>query len=103
MFFSFLAALVAVAMEYLYRVITKPYWYYLPLWAVGGVIVSYSIYRLVTQPGVPLVGALVMWSFAIIGMRVAVTTLLLHDRVAIGTWVALAFMICARVAQAVWK
>jgi hypothetical protein len=100
---SFVAAFVAVGMEYLYRKITVPYWHLLPLWAVSGVIVSYAIYRLVTQPGVPLIGALVMWSFAVIGCRVFVTVVLLHDKVSPGTWVALGLMIAARIAQTVWK
>jgi hypothetical protein len=100
---SLLAAVPAVGMEYLYRVLPQSWWHYLYIWAPFSLLISYCICKLVTQPGVPLVGALIIWSLAIMGTRVAVTLFLLHDRVAPGTWVALALLLAGRVAQAVWK
>lgn len=100
---SFVAAAVAVACEYAYRVLPGTWWQYLPVWCVSGLIVSFAIHKLVTQQGTPLIGALVVWSFAIIVSRVLVTLFLLHDRVSPGTWCALALMVTARVAQTVWK
>lgn len=74
-------------------------WIYVPL---SGFI-SFSICKLVTQPGVPLVGALVVWSLAIMGTRVFVTIVLLRDVVPMGTWVALGLMLLARFAQTYWR
>lgn len=100
---SLVAAALAVGAEYLYRTLKEPWLHYLWAWIPIQLAIGYCIYRLVTQPGVPLIGALIIWSFSIIGLRVLVTVFLLHDRVAMGTWVALGLMIGARVAQSVWK
>jgi hypothetical protein len=93
----------AVGAEYLYRTLPPPWWHYLWLWVPMQVAIGYCIYRIVTQPGVPLIGALVLWSFAVIGTRVFVSLFLLHDRIPNGTWAALALMVAARLAQSFWR
>lgn len=100
---SFIAAFVAVGCEYLYRTLPGTWWQYLPLWCLTGLTVSFAIHKLVTQPDTPLIGALVMWSFAVIASRVFVTVVLLQDRVSPGTWCALALMITARIVQGTWR
>lgn len=101
MFWSLLAAMCAVGAEYLYRTLQGPWWTHLYLWIPIQLTIGYAIYRLVTTPGTPLLGALVMWSFAVIITRVFVSVSLLHDKVPTGTWVAVGLMAAARVAQSV--
>jgi len=103
MLLSFAAALLAVGAEYLYRTLPDPWWNYLWLWVPMQTAIGYCIYRLVTQPGVPLIGALVMWSFAVIGTRVCVCVFLLRDKVPGGTWAALALVAAARLVQSIWR
>ena len=100
---SIAAALIAVGLEYLYRVLPGPWWHYLWIWIPCSTVISYSIYTLVTQPGVPLFAALIIWSLAVIFTRVFVTIALLHDHVSPGNWAALACLLAARIAQVVWK
>jgi hypothetical protein len=100
---SFVAAALAVGAEYLYRTLRGPWWHWLWLWVPMQLGIGYCIYRIVTVPGVPLVGALVMWSFAIIGTRVLVSVFILRDVISIGTWAALGLMVAARIAQSVWR
>lgn len=100
---SFVAAIFAVGLEYLYRTVPGGWFPNLWIWAVPSLCISYCIYRLVTQPGVPLIGALVMWSFAVIGTRVAVSLFVLRDTISVGTWAALGLMVAARIAQSVWR
>lgn len=100
---SLLAAVPAVWAEYLYRTMARPWWHYLWLWVPLQLFIGYSIYKIVTFPGQPLVGALIVWSFAIIGLRVFTTVFLLHDKVPPGTWAALGLMVVARIVQTVWK
>lgn len=100
---ALVAAVIAVGLEYLYRVLPGPWTHYLWIWTPCSLVISYCIYSLVTAPGVPLVGALVVWSLAIMGTRIFVTVALLHDRVPPGTWCALALMVVARFTQSVWK
>lgn len=103
MLFSLLAAVAAIGLEYLYRTRTESWlaslWLYMPL----AVVVNYSIYRLVTLPGQPLLGALIMWSFATIFMRALVSLFLLNDKMTPGLWAAVSLMIVARILQGVWK
>lgn len=100
-FWSLLAAILAVGAEYLYRTLEGPWWTHLYLWIPIQLTIGYSIYKLVNTPGTPLLGALIMWSFAVIATRVFVSLALLHDKVPAGTWVAVGLMAAARVAQAV--
>jgi hypothetical protein len=103
MFFSLLAAAAAIGLEYAYRTRTESWlaslWLYVPLMFV----VNYSIYRLVTLPGNPLLGALIMWSFATIFLRAGVSVFVLHDRMTPGLWAAVSLMVLARILQGVWK
>lgn len=100
---SLIAAAVAVACEYFYRTVPNPwgtYWYiFVPLQS----FIGYSIYKLVTVPGAPLIGALIVWSFATIFMRVVVSAVILRDDIAPGVWMALVLMTIARVTQSYWR
>lgn len=66
-------------------------------------LTGYCIYRLVTVPGQPLLGALILWSFATIFIRMCVSLFILHDRMAPGLWAAVVLMVVARILQGVWK
>jgi hypothetical protein len=101
--FSLLAACSAIGAEYLYRTLRGPWWRYLWLWTPMQLLTGYCIYRLVTVPGAPLVGALILWSFATIGVRTALSYFILHDRIPAGTWAALGLMVVARALQTYWK
>jgi hypothetical protein len=102
-FWSVISALAAVYMEYLYRVLPGGWLRWSWLYVFPALLVSFSIHKLVTTPGVPLVGALVMWSICIMGSRIFVTMFVLHDKVSPGTWVAVGLMVIARFAQTFWK
>jgi hypothetical protein len=103
LFWSLLAAFCAVGSEYLYRTLPGPWIRDLPLYLPIQVVICLCIYKLVTTPGQPLLGALILWSFATITTRVFVSTVLLHDKVPVGTWVAVALMVAARFSQQIWK
>jgi multidrug transporter EmrE-like cation transporter len=99
---SLCAAFCAVLCEYCYRTFGDPlryWWAFLPVQC----FIGYSIYKTVTTPNTPLVGALVIWSFATIFMRVFVSFVLLQDPVTRGTWCALVLLFAARIVQTYWK
>lgn len=100
---SLAAAVVAIGAEYLYRTLTHPWWCYLWLWIPMQLFIGYAIYRLVTVPGVPLIGAFVTWSVCTLAIRVGVSIFVLHDRIAPGTWIAVGLLVLAKIAQQVWK
>jgi hypothetical protein len=100
---SLLAAMAAVLCEYLYRVLPGSWWHWVWLWIPLSLTISFSINKLITAPGVPLVGALIIWSLCIMGTRICVSVFVLKDYVSMGTWIALGLMLLARVAQQVWK
>ncbi len=100
---SIMAAILAVLAEYLYRTIPGPWINHLWLWTPIQLAIGFCICQLVRTPGVPLVGALIIWSLCIIGLRIFVSAVLLHDTISIGTWVALCFMVAARFAQTIWR
>lgn len=102
-FWSLLAAVCAVALEYLYRRLDGGWWEYLWVWTPLSLCISYSICKLIRTPGLPLVGALIIWSVAIMGLRVLVSAVILRDHIALGTWVALGLMVLARISQQVWR
>lgn len=101
-FWSLAAAAVAVACEYAYRTLGSPfhYWY---LFLPAQCFIGYSIYKIVTVPGTPLVGALIVWSFATIFMRVFVSAVVLRDAITPGVWAALVLLLLARVTQTYWR
>lgn len=103
MIYSLIAALCAVTLEYLYRVMPGTWWEWAWFYMLFSLTISFCIYKLITVPGQPLVGALIMWSFAVIGLRVFVSAVVLRDHIAPGTWAAVGLLIVARVAQVVWK
>lgn len=90
---------IAVALEYTYRIHTGSFlsmlWWVLP----ANVLISYTVYRLVTAPHTTLIDAFIYWSFSTVVARVFVSVALLDDPVKAGTWVALGLLICARCAQ----
>jgi sulfite exporter TauE/SafE len=102
-FFTIVSAFCAVGMEYLYRTLPGSWVSHLWIWLPCALVVNYSIYRLVTMPGTPLIGALVMWSFATIISRTLISFFLLRDTIAPGVWCALVLMIAARITQSYWK
>ncbi len=99
---SLVAAAVAVACEYGYRVMPNPWshWY---IFAPAQIFIGYAVYKIVTVPNTPLIGALIVWSFATIAMRVVVSAVVLRDHIAPGVWAALALLLMARVTQTFWK
>lgn len=100
---SILAAIPAVGLEYCYRALRGSWLTFLWLYAPASILISFCIYRLVNQPGVPLVGALIFWSVSVIGLRILVTVVLLKDHVPPGTWAALVLLVLARIVQAMWR
>lgn len=99
------AAILAVALEYCYRTFPAPWTNpaYLVFFVAGQCVIGLAIYKIVNMPGVPLVGALVIWSFATIFMRVVVSSVFLHDKISPGTWCAVLLLVVARFAQTFWK
>jgi hypothetical protein len=97
------AAFVAVGMEYLYKTLPGEWSDYLWIWVPGALFVNYSIYRLVSLPGTPLIGALVLWSFATIVTRTLVSALILREHIAPGVWCAVALVFLARIVQNTWR
>ena len=95
------AAVPAVAAEYLYRVLPGTWIEYWWVWLPISLSVSYSVCQLVRQPGNSLLDAFVVWAFSTTFLRV-MATMALGDHVREGTWVALALLILARVAQTMW-
>ena len=96
------AAVPAVTAEYLYRVLPGPWWTHLYLWVPMQMSIGYSVYRLVTIPQTSLLDAFIVFAFSTTFLRVLVTVALLGDTVLTGTWIALALVILARLAQAFW-
>lgn len=97
------AAFAAVGMEYLYKTLPGPWANYLWIWVPAALFINYSIYRLVTMPGTPLIGALVMWSFATIVSRTIVSAFILKEHIAPGVWCAVALLFLARIVQTTWR
>lgn len=94
---------VAILCEYLYRVLPGAWTQYLWIWVPAQTFVGYCVYRLVTTPNTDLIAAFVVFSFSTLVLRVSVATLLLDDKVPLGSWIALALMIAARVASTTIK
>ncbi len=97
------AGVPAVFAEYLYRTLPGPWlqylWLYLPIQA----LIGYSIYRLVTTPGVTLIDSLVVFAFCTAALRVYVTMGPLHDKVSAGTWAALGLVMLANLVKVYWR
>lgn len=99
--FGILAALVAVAAEYLYRTMTVPWWKLLWVWIPFQLAIGYSIYRMV-QGSSTLMAGFVVWAFATTLMRVFVSVVILRENVAVGTWIALVLIVLAKLSQTAW-
>ena len=100
---AFAGAGAAVMLEFIYRKLPGPFWSF--WWAVipANVLISYTVYKLVTTPGATLIDAFIVWSFSTICLRVVVTIFFLNDTVHTGTWMALAFLLAARLTQTFWR
>lgn len=99
---AFGGAAAAVWLEYLFRQ-GQSFWSL--WWAVipANILISYTVYKLVTAPGASLIDAFIVWSFSTIALRVVVTIFLLDDVVRPGTWAALGLLFAARLTQSFWK
>lgn len=102
-FWAMVGAAVAVTLEYLYRVWPGSFWSMMWWVLPANVLISYTVYRLVTAPNTSLIDAFIVWTFSTIGLRVLVSVFLLGDPVKHGTWFALALVVMARIAQVGWK
>jgi hypothetical protein len=103
LFYSLVAAATAVSMEYSYRRLPGPWIHWCWAYVLPAMLINYCIYKLITTPGQPMVGALIIWTFAVMGLRVFASAVLLKDTIPTGTWVALGLMVVARIAQVTWK
>lgn len=100
---SLLGGFTAILGEYLYRITPGPWYRNLWMWLPLTLIVSFCVHEIVKAPGMTLIGAFVVWTFATLGARVLVSVFVLHDRVPPGTWAALVLIVFARIIQQVWK
>jgi len=73
--------------------------YYLPL----QLMVSYCIYKLVTEPETSLVEAFVVWAVSTTVARTFLSVVILHDEIRAGTWFALVLILLAKVSQTYWR
>lgn len=96
------AAVPAVVLEYLYRVLPGSWFHYMWAFAPLQLFLSYCICQLVRAPGATLLDAFIVWALCTTGMRVAISVLMLGESIKGGTWFALALIILARVAQTTW-
>ncbi len=100
---ALLGGATAILGEYLYRVTPGPWHRNLHMWVPLTLLISYCVHELVRAPGMTLIGAFVVWTFATLFCRVAVSVFVLHDKVPPGTWAALVLIVFARIIQQVWK
>lgn len=100
---SIIAGIVAIACEYGYRKLGGSYWAHIYLWIPAGMVVGYGVHALVSVPRTSLLAAFVTWTLTTMVCRVIVCALILRDPVTRGTWLAVALMILAKLAQQVWK
>lgn len=98
-FWAVLAGIIAITAEYMYIRIQVPWWHYLWVWVPMQVLMSYCIYRLVTYQSANLLTAFVLFGTTTIGLRVLVTLFVLDSPVSRGTWIALLFMLVARISN----
>lgn len=92
------AAGVAVGAEYLYRTIENPWHHYLHWWVPIQLFIGFCVYKMVNYPNTSLIGAFIIFSSCTLMMRVGVS-MALGDHIRTGTWIALALVVLARVAQ----
>lgn len=98
-----LASAVAIGVEYLYRTLPGPWISHLWIWIPAQLFIGFAIYTMVKVPNTPLVVAFITWSATTLVLRVGVSMFVLHDRIAPGTWVAVALLVLAKISQQVWK
>lgn len=102
---SIIGGFVAIGAEFMYR--TSPpgetwfsrAWLWIPLSA----LVSLCVFHIVRAPGASLLSAFIVWTCTTIIVRTFVCIFILHDPVSKGTWLAIALLVAARIAQQVWK
>ena len=100
---GFLAAILAIGTEYLYRTLPGAWLSHLYAWVPLQLGIGYCVYRLVTTPNTSLVDAFIVWAFSTASLRLFVSLVLLHDTIHAGTWVAFGLVLGARVVQLVWR
>jgi len=100
---SILGGLTAICGEYLYRITPGPWYRNLWMWLPITLLISFCVHELVKAPGVTLIGAFVIWTCTTLVTRIFFCVFILHDKVAPGTWAALALIVFARIIQQVWK
>lgn len=96
------AGVPAVVLEYLYRTLPPPWHHHLWLYAPAQLLIGYSIYRLVTTPGLTLLDSLVIFAGCTALLRI-VATYMLGDTIRAATWVAFGLVIAANVVRALWR
>ena len=96
------AGVPAVVLEYLYRTLPGPWSASLWLYAPMQLFIGYSIYRLVTTPGVTLLDALVVFAGATAALRIA-ATYALGDTIRASTWAAFALVMLANIIRTYWR
>lgn len=99
---GFGAGVPAVVLEYLYRTLPGPWWTYLWLYAPMQLLIGYSIYRMVTTPGVTLLDSLVVFAACTAGLRI-IATFALGDTVRAATWTAFGLVMLANVVRTYWR
>ena len=104
-YWGLIAAVPAVCNEYLYRRLAEQGGHFFDWWYIfvpSQLFIGYSVWRLVTAPGMTLMDAFVVWAFSTTALRVFASVVMLGEPVRGGTWFALALLAMARVAQTYW-
>lgn len=104
-FWSLLGAMFAVGVETTYKMLPAPWTNtgHFILWVAVQLALAFCVYKVVSTPGMSLIGSFIVWSCSICTLRVLVTLFIIHEPVSKGTWGALALLLCARVVQHFWK
>jgi len=100
--YGFAAAVLAVTLEYLYKVAPGTWlsnlWYFLPL-QLG---ISWLLYKMIQLP-ISLLEVFIVWTVSTAVLRIFVSVFLLEQYISNGVWAATAMLILARVVQIVWR
>jgi hypothetical protein len=96
------AGVPAVTLEYLYRTLPGTWASNLWIYAPAQLLIGYSIYRLVTAPGVTLLDALVVFAGATAGLRI-LATYMLGDTIKTSTWIAFGLVMLANIVRTFWR
>lgn len=100
--FGMLAGVAAVIAEILYVRWTGPWWTGLHYWLPIQLVIGYSIFRLVTNPGTSLLDAFIVFALCTAILRVGASLWLGQD-IRTGTWVAFGLIILANLIKTFWR